>query len=150
MFWKRKKDTDRETAPKNTRVKWSNLPLISSRPNGHRVHGERGPLAEEVYAAGLLPAWGLEARSIDAEGVAGVAYGERLEVHQRERKWEVLTGSGTFLGNLKWRAGDSGKPHAQTGVMIVYPAHGTLHVERAVLDKGRVVDIGGTVHPHTD
>lgn len=150
MFWKRKKITDRETAPKNTRVNWHKLPLISSRSSGHQVHGERGPFAEEVYAAGLLPVWGLESKSIDADEVAGVAYGERLQVRQRDRKWEVLTGTGTVLGNLKWRAGDSGKPHVQTGVMIVYPERGTLHVERAVLDNGRVVDIAGTVHPHIE
>lgn len=150
MLWRRNNAPAQEATPENRRVKWKNLPLISTRREGHRVHGERGPYAEDVYAAGLLPVWGLEAKSINAEAVAGVVYGERLEVRQRERKWVVLTGSGTALGTLKWRVGDSGKPHAKTGVVIVYPERGTLHVERAVLDRGRVIDIAGTVHSAAD
>src|SRR4051812_23380532 len=116
MFWRRKNATAQEAAPENRRVQWKNLPLISTRHENHRVHGARGPYAEDLYAAGLLPAWGLEATSINAEAVAGVMYGERLEVRQRERKWMVLTGNGAVLGALKWRAGDSGKLHAKTGV----------------------------------
>lgn len=150
MFWRRKNAKAKEAAPESRSLEWKNLPLISTRSEGHRVHGQRGPSAEDIYAAGLLPVWGLEAKSINAEAVADVVCGERLEVRQRERKWMVLAESGTFLGTLKWRAGDSGKPHAKTGVLIIYPERGTLHVERAVLDRGQVIDIAGTVHPSAD
>jgi hypothetical protein len=150
MFWRRKNATAQEAVPENPRLQWKDLPLISTRPDGQRVHGERGPYAEDVYAAGLLPVWGLEAKSINTGAVAGVVFGERLEVRQREHKWMVLTGTGAVLGALRWRTGDSGKPHAKTGVMIVYPERGTLHVERAVLYRGHVIDIAGTVHPAAD
>lgn len=153
MFGRRKTEDTQDEPAHEAAPKWDDLPLISTRSGKGRVlhvRGERGPRAEEVYSAGLIPAWGLEPKSVDTESVARVTFGVLLEVHQRDRKWQVLAQDGTRLGNLRWRAGDSGKPHAQTGVMIVYPERGTLRVERAVLDHGRVVDIGGTVHPVTE
>lgn len=129
---------------------WRDLPLISERDGGLEVRGERGPFADDVYASGLIPVWGLNLRTVTPGSLVGVRFGDRFRVQRDGRKWVVVGSDDAPVGVLKWRAGDSGKPHPRVDAMIVYPEEGVLEVQRAVLDRrGRVVDIAGTVTPST-
>ncbi|HLS26761.1 MAG TPA: hypothetical protein VK063_12900 [Beutenbergiaceae bacterium] len=126
---------------------WEQFPVISQRANGDRLIGHSGPFAEDLYAAGTPPAHGLDSRRPRSERVAQVRIGDRLDVDREGDRWVVRDSTGD-LGWLRWRAGDDGRQHAQTGVVIRLPDRGMLAVERVVVDdEGQVVDFAGTVHP---
>jgi hypothetical protein len=53
-------------------------PVISTRANGDRLVGQRGPFAEQLYAAGTPPMHGLASTPRPAERVSRVRIGDRL------------------------------------------------------------------------
>lgn len=131
----------------NAETWWSKYPVISRRSRGELFVGEAGPFAEDLYAAGTPPAHGLARPQGISSRVADVRIGDRLTVDRHEKAW-VVSDSRGVLGRLRWRPGDDGRIHAQTGTVINLPARGTLVVERVVISaEGEVVDIAGTVYP---
>lgn len=122
-------------------------PVLSIRANGDRVVGERGPLAQELYAAGSPPMHGLSANAAVIERIARVRVGDELRVERRGNRWVALDDD-EVLGQLRWLPGYDGKVHPVTGLPIRLPTAGVLHVRRLVLDPdGIVKDIGGEVTP---
>lgn len=125
----------------------SKLPLLSTRKNGDRLVGYSDGFAEELYAAGTPPMHGLAAKPAPSERVQRVRVGDELQVQREGDRWYVLDSDGP-IGQMRWKAGDEGRKHATTGVIVRYPAVASLHVRRLVLDPdGQVKDIGGTIHP---
>lgn len=121
--------------------------MISGDTGGVQRIGNRGPFAEDLYAAATPPAWGLSARHEISERVANVRIGDELRVARDDFGWSVSDLDGV-LGRLRWRLADDGAIHRQTGVRIRLPASGTLKVTQVLLSAdGVVADIGGVVYP---
>jgi hypothetical protein len=96
---------------------------ISTRKNGDRLIGRRGPLAEELYAVGTPPVQSLAAKPAPSERVALVRFGDRLRVERVGAKWQVSDDAGV-LGLLRWSATLDGKAHAATGKRVSLPERG--------------------------
>jgi hypothetical protein len=126
-------------------------PVISVREKtGDRLVGERGRLAEELYAAGTPPMHGFAAKRPVAARVSRVRIGDELRVERRGDEWVALDDEGV-VGHLRWTAAMDGEPvsYAETqGPWIRLPARGVLLVRRLVLGvDGMVEDVGGEVTP---
>jgi hypothetical protein len=125
---------------------WAGYPVISTRKDGDRLIGERGPFAVELYAAGTPPMHGFAARRPVAARVSRLRIGNELQVERRGDEWVALDGEGV-VGHLRWLAVDDGRPDVN-GMVIRYPARGALRVRRLVIDpEGTVKDVGGEVTP---
>jgi hypothetical protein len=120
-------------------------PLLSTRKNGDRLIGYKGPFGEDLYAAGTPPVWGLATHAPRAPRIANVRIGQQLKVQREGDHWVVSDGQG-YLGALRWRPAD--ERHPVKAVLSKYPARGTLHVQTLVINPhGRVVNFGGVVNP---
>ena len=122
--------------------------LMSTRRNGDRLYGYAGPYAQDLYAAGTLPVWGLSAKAVRAQRIVDVRPGDELMVERDGDHWVVSDEQG-YLGVLRWRPAADGRRSAlDEAVIISYPSRGTLHVQRIVINRdGSVVDFGGVVVP---
>jgi hypothetical protein len=121
-------------------------PVISVRKNCDRLVGERGPLAEDLYAAGTPPMHGFAAKRPVADRVAELRIGDEVRVERREDGWVAVDAEGV-LGHLRWQAAYDDRPDVN-GMMIHFSARGILRVRRLVLDAdGKVKDVGGEVAP---
>lgn len=120
---------------------------ISTRADGSIVQGFALPFADQMYADGLTPMWGIAKQPTPSDRVAGVGHLDVLRVHRDGNRWLVLDGEWT-LGATRWRAGDQGREHAQRpGVFILQPDEGWMVVTQLRTLDGVVVDFGGVVAP---
>ena len=71
--------------------------------------GERGPLAEEFYAAGTPLMHGSAAKRPIAARVAQVRIGDELRVERRADEWVAMDDEGA-VGTMRWQAVYDGKP----------------------------------------